>query len=142
MKPDGKQRRVIPESMQIILRQYLRHPEVKSSAPDGTPCVGSTQGLLRRASIVAREIVPVGKETDRRWEQGEDPSMVDFKVAEFRKSSKFVIAEASDRKRWRASGVRVVIRKSGLSPTTVYAILNGKPVRRSTLVNFIRAVDG
>jgi Transposase len=34
------------------------------------------------------------------------------------------------------------VRKSGLSPTTVYAILDGKPVRRQTLAAFRRAVDG
>jgi hypothetical protein len=141
MYPDGKRTTVVPESFQIILRQYLGHPEAKSLAPDGTECIGDTTGLLKRTPIIAGEIVPIGKETDRHWEQGEDPSMVDFKVAEFRKSSKFVIAEASDRKRWRVGGVRVAIRKSGLSPTTVYAILNGKSVRRSTLVNFMRAVD-
>jgi hypothetical protein len=36
------------------------------------------------------------------------------------------IADQADRKRWRASSVRVAIRKSGLSPTSLYAILDGK----------------
>jgi hypothetical protein len=66
MVPDGKQRNVVPDSMRIILSQYLRHPEAKSLASDGTACVGNTQGLLRRASIVAAALVPIGKETDRR----------------------------------------------------------------------------
>jgi len=141
MVPDIKQRNVVPESMRIILRQYLKHPEAKSIAPDGTACVGSTQGLLQRASILAGEIVPVGKETDRRWEQGEDPSLVDFKVHEFRKPSKMVMAEPSDRKRWKKIGVRRLIRKSGLSQKAVYAIINGQPVRLSTLATFRRAID-
>src|SRR5208282_4104920 len=63
MFPKGKQDKVVPESFRIILRLYLRRPESKSLAPDRTPCVADTQGLLRRASIVAGEIVPVGKET-------------------------------------------------------------------------------
>jgi hypothetical protein len=142
MVPDAKQRNVVPDSMRIILRQYLRHREAKSDAPDGTACFGSTQGLLRRASILAGEIVPVGKETDRRWEQGEDPSLVDFKVHEFRKTSKMVVAEPSDRKRWKKIGVRRLIRKSVLSQKTVYAILDGQPVRLRTLATFRRAIDG
>jgi len=142
MVPDAKQRNVVPDSMRIILRQYLRHREAKSLAPDGTACFGSTQGLLRRASILAGEIVPVGKETDRRWEQGEDPSLVDFKVHEFRKTSKMVVAEPSDRKRWKKIGVRRLIRKSVLSQKTVYAILDGQPVRLRTLATFRRAIDG
>jgi len=142
MVPDIKQRNVVPESMRIILRQYLRHPEVKSLAPDGTACVGSTQGLLRRASILAGEIVPVGKETDRRWEQGEDTGLVDFKVHEFRKAAKMAVAEASDRRRWKKAGVRNLIRKSRLSQKAVYAIIEGQPVRRHTLVTFRRAMDG
>jgi hypothetical protein len=142
MVPDIKQRNVVPESMRIILGQYLRHPEVKSLASGGTPCVASTQGLLRRASIVAGEIVPVGKETDRRWEQGEDPSMVDFKVPEFRKSAKMAVAEASDRLRWKKVGVRNLIRKSRLSQKAVYAILDGQPVRLRTLATFGRAIGG
>jgi hypothetical protein len=142
MVPDREQRNVIPESMRIILRQYLRHPEVKSLAPEGAACVSSTQGLLMRASIVAGEIVPVGKETDRRWEQGEDPSLVDFKVHEFRKTSKMAVAELLDRKRWKKIGVRKLIRESRLSQKTVYAILDGEPVRLSTLTNFRHAIVG
>jgi hypothetical protein len=95
MVPDGNQRDPVPDSMRIILRQYLDHPEAKSLAADGTPCTGKTVGLLRRASIVASEIVPVGKETDRHWEQGEDPSLVDFEVKQYRKQIKMVVA------RWR-----------------------------------------
>lgn len=142
MQPDGKRTTVVPESFQIILRQYLEHPEVKSLAPDGGPCLGSTQGLLRRASVVAEEIISIGKETDRHWEQGEDPSLVDFKLTEFRKAAKMVIATPSDRKRWKEVGVRGMMRKSKLSQKTVYAIIDGRPVRLRTLANFRSAVEG
>lgn len=140
MTPDPAQRKVVPESMRIILRQYLRHPEAKSLGPDGTACGSNTVGLLRRSSILAGEIVPVGKETDRHWEQGEDPSLVDFKVHEFRKRRKMVVAELSDRSKWKKLGVRTLIRKSGLSQKAVYTLLAGKPVRPQTLVTFKRAV--
>jgi hypothetical protein len=48
-----------------------------------------SKGLLRRARITARQVIPIGKETDRSWEQGEDPSLVDFKVKESRKTKRW-----------------------------------------------------
>ena len=86
--------------------------------------------------------MPIGKETDRRWEQGEDPSLVDFKLAEFRKCTKMVEAVASDRNRWKKAGVRRLMRRSKLCQKAVYAIIEGQPVRRHTLATFRRAVDG
>ena len=142
MRPDGRRSTVVPESLRIILSQYLRHPEAKSLAPDGKACTGNTCGLLGRTSIIAGEIVPVGKETDRHWEQGEDPSLLDFKLKEYRKASKMVIAESSDRRRWKKAGVRNLMRKSRLSQKAVYAIINGEPVRRATLETFRRAING
>jgi hypothetical protein len=89
---------VVPETFRIILNQYLRHPDAKSLAPGRTACVWNTVGLLKRASIFAKDMIPIGKETDRHWEQGEDPSLVDFKVKEFRKNRKMAVAEITDRK--------------------------------------------
>ena len=142
MRPDGRRNTVVPESLRIILGQYLRHPEAKSLAPDGSACTSSTRGLLGRTSIVAGEIIPVGKETDRHWEQGEDPSLLDFKIKEYRKATKMVVAEAANRRRWKKAGVRNLIRKSRLSQKAVYAIISGQPVRRSTFATFRRAIDG
>ena len=140
MLPDGKSTTVVPESFRIILRQYLQHPEVKSLAPGGSACVGSTAGLLGRTSIVAGEIVYVGKETDRHWEQGEDPSMADFKLKEYRRSN-MGVAEPVDRERWKQMGIRQIIRRSGLSQKAVYAIIKGDPVRSTTLAMFRRSLD-
>ena len=106
MRPTANQEKVIPDSFRIVLHNYLGKPEVKSLAPDGTPCTGATQGLLLRAKIIAGKLVPVGKETDRRWEQGEDPSMLDSQVYVYEKQRKMVVADASERKSWSAIGVR------------------------------------
>jgi hypothetical protein len=40
-------------------------------------------GLLQRAHITAGEFRYVGKETDRKWEEGDDISVREFKIAEF-----------------------------------------------------------
>jgi hypothetical protein len=133
MFPNGKQNNVVPESFRIILRLYLRRPESKSLAPDGTPCVAGTQGLLRRTSIVAGQIIPVGKETDRRWEQGEDMSMLDFRVLEYRPSGDMVAAGPTIRDEIARRRLRELMRKTGLSQHTIEAIRDGRPVRRKTL---------
>jgi hypothetical protein len=125
---------VVPESMRVILEQYLRHPEAKSLGPDGQPCKRDTRGLLRRTYVVARKIVAIGKETGS--------SLLDFKVKEYRKSENMVIAQTSDRHRWKRMGRRNLIRKSELSQKAVYAILDGKQVRANTLAIFRRAIDG
>jgi hypothetical protein len=133
MSPTGRQNKVIPESFRIILRQYLAKPEAKSLAPDGTHCTGTTQGLLRRTKIVAGRVIPVGKETDRRWEQGEDPSMIDSDIYIFEKRTKLVVAESSERERWSAIGLRRLARESKLSLAPVGKALKGEGVRPQTL---------
>jgi hypothetical protein len=141
MRPTVNQDKVIPDSFRILLRKYLGKSETKSLAPDGTPCTGATRGLLQRARITAGKLVPVGKETDRRWEQGEDPSMIDSDIYVFEKRTKLVIANPLERERWARRGVRKLIRLSGLSQTTVYKILAGEPVRRYILSSFRQVTD-
>jgi hypothetical protein len=141
MSPTVKHDKVIPDSFRIILNQYLKKPEVKSLAPDGTPCLGTTRGLLRRARIVAGRVIPVAKETARRWEQGEDPSMLDSSIHIYETQKKMCVADHTDRRRWRQIGVRNGMRRSGLSQKAVSAILNGEPVRIVTLATFRRAME-
>jgi hypothetical protein len=137
MRPTANQDKVIPDSFRIVLRNYLGKPEVKSLAPDGTPCTGATQGLLLRSNIIAGKLIPVGKETDRRWEQGEDPSMLDSQVYVYEKKRRTVVADALERKTWSAIGVRRLMRESKLSQAAVSNAIKGKPVRRQT-VSIIR----
>ena len=102
-------------------------------APDGMPGTGMTRGLLQRAMINAKKIVQVGKETDRRWEQGEEPRMVDSDVYVYEKRTKLVVADASERKRWLVIRVRRLMKESKLSQTSVSNAIKGKPVRPQTL---------
>src|SRR5262249_5220323 len=133
MQPTLNQDKVMPESFRILFRKYLAKPETKSLAPDGTPCVGMTQGLLQRATINARKIVPVGKETDRRWEQGEDPSMIDSEVYTYEKRTKLAIADPSERDKFAAIGWRRLARESRLSLPAVGNVIKGVGVRPQTL---------
>jgi hypothetical protein len=123
------------------LNEYLGKPELKSRAPDGKPCEAETKGLLRRAVIVAKSLIPVGKETDRHWEQGEDPSMLDPKIQTFGLSGKMVVAEASEREKWADVSVRRWKRESGLSQKAVYSVLEGRPVGHRVLDTFRAAAE-
>jgi hypothetical protein len=65
---------VIAQTFETVFSQYVRHPEYKSVAPDGTPCKADSRGLLRRYPVTASEFQLIGKETERGWEQAEDIS--------------------------------------------------------------------
>lgn len=136
MAPDPRQETVFPDSFQVILRQYLGKQEAKSLAPDGSPCEPETRGLLRRAVVVARKLIPVGKETDRHWEQGEDPSMLDPKIQIYGSSEKLVVADGLERKQWAKIGFRRLMRLTNLTQKTVRSILIGRGVRRQTMAMF------
>jgi hypothetical protein len=131
--PNGKQDKVVPESLRLMLRLYLRRPEWKSLSPDGWPCEAETRGLLKRASISAREIIPVSKETDRRWEQGEDLSLIDFAVLEYRQPGRLISADAELQTQVAATGLRDMMRRTGLSQHTIESVRRGQKARSRTL---------
>lgn len=139
MRPTAMQDAVLPESFRILLRKYLTRPEMKSLAPGGTLCTGTTHGLLQRATINAGKIVPVGKETDRRWEQGEDPRMVESDIFVYEKRTRLAVADTSERMRWSAIGLRRLMRESRLSQAPISNAIKGKPIRPQTL-SIIRQV--
>lgn len=140
-RTDEKQDHVIPDTIEIYLRGYLRHPETKSLAPDGSPSDARTRGLLGRASILATDLVPVGKETDRKWELGEDPAMLDFSVLEYREQHKMVIADAELLERMESRGIRELMQATGLSQHTLETIRIGNPVRRDTLARLRKVLE-
>jgi len=96
---------------------------------------------LQRARIKAGKLVPVGKETDRRWEQGEDPSMIDSDIFIYEKRTKLVIADSSERKKFAAIGWRRLARESELSLPSVGKVIKGDGVRPQTL-STIRKMSG
>jgi hypothetical protein len=62
---------VFPSQFAQLLIQYQQHSEAKSLARDGTACTADTRGLLKCARIIAGDIRYIGKETDRKWEEGD-----------------------------------------------------------------------
>jgi hypothetical protein len=92
------------------------------------PCTGTTRGLLKRARITAGRLVPVGKETDRRWEQGEDPSIIDSDIYVHEKRTKLVVAAVSERNRLAAIGLRRLMRECKLSQAPISKAIKGEPI--------------
>jgi hypothetical protein len=82
-----------PSQFARLLIEYQEHPEAKSLAPDGTTCKADTIALLGRADVIAGELRYVGKETDRKWEEGDDISVLEFTTTEYGRSTR-VMASA------------------------------------------------
>jgi predicted transcriptional regulator len=79
----------------------------------------------------------VGKETDRRWEQGEDLSLVEFKAVEY-EGSKQVVASDEIKEQILKTGIRKLERETKVSHHTLERILKGESVRRKTLAKIVK----
>lgn len=79
----------------------------------------------------------MGKETDRRWEQGEDLSLVEFTSFEYQQS-KQVVAREDIKRDILKTGIRNLERGTGVSHHTLERILRGEPIRRKTLAKVVK----
>jgi hypothetical protein len=71
-------KKLLPQTLSNVLRQYYQHTEDKSLGPDWKHCGPFTSGLLRRRAIQA--MMPftfIGKEVERRAQEGEDISVIE-----------------------------------------------------------------
>ena len=124
-----------------MLRQYPRHAESKSLAPDGTQCAVETRGVLQRAHVTAGRLRFVGKETDRHWDQGDDLSLLHFKVMEYESTAKMVVADPTLRAQIDACGRRELMRRTGMSQHTLEKIRDGRRVRCTTIQRVRAGID-
>lgn len=128
-------RKVLPKNFFMLLESYQNHPEAKSLGPDGKPCEFDTRGLLKRAHVVANwPPIYIGKESDRHWEEGEDPSLLDFKTTEYKRKGNAV---ATDEQLARIAQVpkREFMRR-GVNQHTLEKICNEEDVRASKLAKY------
>jgi hypothetical protein len=139
LDPKGRTRKIQVKCYGNILGAYREHPEAKFVGHDGKPCDRLTRGLLKRSHVVANAHRYVGKETSRRWEQGDDPSMVDFRCKEYTDGK--VVADQKLRKRIVEIGIRKVARESGVNRETVALLAKGDAVKPHTLAK-VASVSG
>ena len=98
----------------------------------------TTSGLLRRAHVVAGEIRYVGKETDRKWEEGDDISVLEFNTTEYGRSTK-VIASEEIKKKILEIGINKCARDSGFDRKNfIRKLIRGIPVKRNSYNEFVR----
>jgi hypothetical protein len=125
-----------------IVSQYRWHPEAKSLAPDATPCTSQTKGLLRRTPVIADGLRYIGKETNRRWEQGEDISMLEQDLLEYRPGETAgLITDLDLQRHTRWISIRALARMAGVSEKTVKAARSGLRLRRSTMEKLRKAIS-
>lgn len=132
---------VFPSQFARLLIEYQEHPEAKSLAPDGTACEPNTRGLLQRAHVIAGEFRYIGKEADRKWEEGDDISVLEFKSTEYGRAKK-VVAEASLGDEIRAIGIRKTMELTKMSQHTIEKLLRGEAVKRRTHEHVLREIQG
>jgi len=130
---------VFPSQFARLLIEYQEHPEAKSLAPDGTRCEADTSGLLQRAHIIAGEFRYIGKETDRKWEEGDQTSVQKFKSTEYGRSKK-VVAKTSLGDEIRAIGIRKTMELTKMSQHTIDKLVRCEAVKRKTHEHVLRAI--
>ena len=129
---------VFPSQFGRLLIEYQEHPEAKSLAPDGTPCKGDTTGLLKRAHIVAGELRYIGKETDHKWGEGDDISVLEFKATEYGRS-KMVVASEEVKKDIEDIGINKCARESGFDRKNIIRkLVRDIAVKRNSYAEFER----
>jgi hypothetical protein len=130
---------VFPSQFARLVIEYQEHPEAKSLAPDGGPCEAGTRGLLQRAHIIAGEFRYVGKETDRKWEEGDHISVMEFKATEFGRAKKMV-ADTSVADEIRAIGIRKTVDLTKMSQHTIEKLIRGEAVKRKTHEHVLKVI--
>ena len=101
---------------------------------------GDSMGL-QRSFVVAASRRYVGKETDRRWEQGEDLSLVEFKAVEYQ-GSKQAVASEEIKEQILKTGIRKLERETRVCHHTIDRILKGENIRRKTLAKMAKLLQG
>jgi hypothetical protein len=121
---------VLAQTFDMVFAQYVRHPESKSLAPDGTRCKGDTFGLLGRYPVTASRFYLIGKETERGWEQSEDISTVLPSLVRYQTGS---VAGERLRQRLMKIPLDTLERETGLSRHSIVRVRKGKRVHLRTL---------
>ena len=130
--------------MNIVWRHFL-HPEAKSSGPDGSPCSFWTQGLLQRRSIkAAGPFCFIGKEIERKAQEGEDLSVFEAGGPiryEPGKTKNTRAADPAHILRARRFGLLQLMRESGVTQHPVERYLQGERVHPDTRARILAAVE-
>ena len=88
--------------------------------------------------VIACDIRYVGKETDSKWREGQDPSVLEFAATEYGRTGK-VVASEDVRNNIGQSGSTSVLVKSGFDRKNfIRKLIRGIPVKRNSYSEFLR----
>jgi hypothetical protein len=137
--------RPIVETFEEFLNRYFYHPESKSLGPDGEACDRKTRGRLLRPHVIGGERHRIGKEVDRRWEQGDDlDAMQQTPIEYMRKASRarepLVHPGPSLSQRVKRIGIRKLIRQ-GFGRRIIEKISRRELVKASTYREYERRIE-
>lgn len=133
-------RKAVVKNFFMLFDSYQNHPEAKSLGPDGKPCNSETRGLLQRAYIVANwPPVPIGKESDKHWEEGEDLSLLEFQTIQYRPKGNAVANP--EELAWIAKVPKREFMRRGINQHTLEKICAGEPVRALKLAKCLRVLE-
>lgn len=96
-----------------------------------------TKGLLKRAHVIVEEVRYVGKETDRKWEEGDEISLLDFSAMEYGRKGK-VVASEEVKAAIQKIGINKCARESGFHRANVVRkLVRGLPIKRVSYTEFV-----
>jgi hypothetical protein len=134
-----------PQTLSNVIWRHYLHSEDKSLSPDGKPCEAYTRGVLLRRPI--RAIIPfdyIGKEIERRAQEGEDVSLLEHSGPKRygpRHAAKTRASDARSVEKARQYGLRQLMRESGASQHATERFLRGERVHPGTRAKLERAVE-
>ena len=138
-------KRIVPQTVAGVLWRHFLHPEHKSLDPEGNPCNAYTRGLLLRRPIMAmRPLVFIGKEIERKAQEGEDISVIDT-AGPLRyhagRTKKTRAADPDLIRRARKFSIRQLMRASGKNQHAVERFLHGDRVHPATRDRIAEAIE-
>lgn len=134
-----------PQTLASVIWRHFLHPEDKSLSPDGESCNAYTRGLLLRRPVSAiKPLIPIGKEIERRSQEGEDISVLDnVGPARYspRKTANTRPADAALIQRASRFAKKLLRRESGVSQHAIDRFLDGKRTHPGTRKKLAQTID-
>jgi hypothetical protein len=134
-----------PQTLSTVIWRHYLHPEDKSLSPDEKRCDSYTRGLLRRRPIEAMlPFLFIGKEIERRAQEGEDFSLVEVSgPMQYHRAQtgKTRAADAGLILKARKFGVRPLMRESGNSQHSIERFFAGERVHPATRGKLKKALE-
>jgi len=130
-----------------IIAQHCLHPEPKFLGPDDRPCGRETRGFLHRRHVEIGKKIPIRKEGNSRWQEGNDATMLDnfeseqpdatateYERAKGKGKHKTHAVASAELREWLGQvPLDLISYHKGIDRHTLRSIRNGKPARREAL---------